>query len=160
MHSVTSGAVYSKFLQHCFSTGIRIDESFSVAYQEGGVWYDNDVWWRVFESSNKNADYNTMYAEITVINVRYQHHAPNVTKYIVSPNYRTSPQPAVIQLYKSNASCHGIRIGRDSNNTWYVDLLLFANDYLIFAQGEGFKRSTKQAKVDMGGFSYVSYISN
>ena len=160
LHSVSSDAVAQMFNQYCFPVGRRFTETFDIAYQSGGVWYDNDVWWRVFTSEDNDVYYSRIYIEITVINRSYAHASPSVTKYVVSPQYQTSPNPAVIQLYKSNASCHGIRVGRDSSNHWYVDLLLRTNTYDILAQGINFKRSSKLSKVTMDGFSFVSSIVN
>lgn len=156
MHSVTSNAVSQKFKQYCLEVGIRFWENFDISYQSGGEWYDTDIWWRVFVGDNSDADVSNMYLEITVVNLGYYHASPNVTKYIISPQWRTLPTPSVIQICQSNTSCHGCRVGRDSSNHWYVDLHLRANYYHIFAQGFNFTRSTKQSKVSMSGFSYVS----
>lgn len=160
MHSVSSDAVAKMFEQMCFPIGFQFFENFDVSYQSGDSWHDVDVWWRVFEGTYTDPNSSQIYAEITVINKFYFHAPPNVTKYVVSPQWRNSPDTAVIQICKSNTSCHGIRVGRDSNNHWFIDLQLFANYYTIFAQGDNFKRSTKLSKVTMSGFSYVSSIVN
>lgn len=156
MHSVTSGAVAGKFNQYCFPVGIKIDE----AYYSSDPSVDSDEWWRVFQSTEGEQYYSNLYIEITVINTRYHYNAPNVTKYIVSPQYQTAPNPAVIQICKSNSSCHGIRVGRDSNNNWFVDLHLWNNPYIILAQGVNFKRSEKIENPSISGFSFVSQIDN
>ena len=160
LQPVTSNAVYNRFSDLCFPVGITIAEEFNISYQSGGVWYDNDVWWRVFEGYYVNADYNNMYVEITVVNRGFSHGAPNVTKYIVSPLYKSTPNNALKELYRFGDACHGIRMGRDSNNHWYIDLHLKANIYQIFARGIYFKRCEKQSKVDMNNFTYVSTIGN
>ena len=156
MHSVTSNAVEGKFNQYCFPVGIKIDETFYSSDPS----VDSDEWWRVFQSTYGEQYYSNLYIEITVVNTRYQYNAPNVTKYIVSPQYQTSPNPAVIQICKSNGSCHGIRVGRDSNNNWFVDLHLWNNHYIILAQGVNFKRSAVIENPSISGFSFVSQIDN
>lgn len=156
MHSVSSNAVYEMFNQFCFPIGIRFFEDFHSSVPS----IDADRWWRVFQGTNPNPQYSGMYIEITVVNTGYNYNPPNVTKYIVSPQYLTSPNPAVIQICKSNGSCHGIRVGRDSNNNWFVDLHLWHNSYTVLAQGINFKRSTKIENPSTSGFAYVSQIDN
>ena len=156
LHSVTSNAVAQMFNQTRFHDSTRFEEEFYSSDPS----VDSDRWWRVFQSTYGEVYYSNFYIEITVVNTRYAYNAPNVTKYIVSPQYQTSPNPAVIQICKSNSSCHGIRVGRDSNNNWFVDLHLWNNTYIILAQGINFKRSAKIENPSTSGFAYVSQIDN
>lgn len=157
---VTSNAVASvidSINENLFPVRIGFYEPFNITQ---GSSSDYDIWWRVFEGTATNEQYSYMYIEITVINIAYSYASPNVTKYIVSPQIGSEPSPSILQLYKTNTSCHGCRVGRDSNNNWFVDLHLKANNYQIFTQGIGYKRSEKQSKVTMDNFTYVSAVGD
>lgn len=156
---VTSSAVANvieSINENLFPVRIFFYEVFNIAQGSS----DYDIWWRVFEGTATNEQYSYMYIEITVINIAYTYAPPNVTKYIVSPQIGSDPSPSVLQLYKTNTSCHGCRVGKDSNNHWFVDLHLRANIYHIFTQGIGYKRSEKQSKVTMDNFTFVSAVGD
>ena len=147
------GISWTKNMPSCF---YKIQQSFSIAYLSNNTWYDNNVWWRVFEATNHIEYYSYWWIWLIIVNFNYSHHPPSCSFFQISPQYQSTNGAITAAAKDSSASITGIRLGRDSSYNWYLDLKLKTNNYTIYAIGDGFKPcSSFASKVSNSGFSYI-----
>lgn len=155
-----SSAVYNFTLSRGFPTEKFMERTFDIAYQSGGTWYDNDVWWRVLKSTVVDSNYFQSYIEVVFYNKSYNHAASNASKYIIAPCYQ-GYGGGIVTVIGNTGSCHGCRCGRDANGIWYVDFLLRANTYCVQASGDSFDFvDPPLSKVSESGLSYIRRATN